>query len=367
MPGERKALGKALLAGAGLAAAAAFVRAAIQRQGRARAFLAEGVDEKIWIELNGLEQWVTIRARDLANPILLVLHGGPGSPMSVLAHKAFPHWEDHFIVVNWDQRGAGRTFRRHRAKGCGRLTVAGMVADGLALAEELQRRFPGRPILLLGISWGSLLGVEMIRARPELFAAYCGAGQAVDMGRGEDLSYAGTLARLRAKGEERKAEALEAIGPPPYPTIKALARQRKLLISTMPKAERAAFRALPVDLLLAPDSKLSDLTAFVGGARFSLGQLWDEVTAWKLADKGFRFEVPMIFLQGELDLQTPTGLLTETAPKLEAPKVELIVYEDAGHLALITHADKFRRDLVDHLRPFGLTPPRRGPRGRRTT
>lgn len=310
-----------------------------------------GRREQGWIELGGLEQWVTFRGEGPDKPLLLVLHGGPGSALSLLAPRMFPGWERHFILVNWDQRGAGRTFRRHGPKGCGKLTIARMTADGVALAEELQRRFPGRPIFLLGISWGSLLGIEMLRARPDLFQGYCGAGQVVDMARGEDLSYFGALERLRAQGRGRHARALEAIGQPPYPSIKALTKQRKLLISTMPKAERRLFRQLALALLLAPDSQFADLPAFLGGAKFSTNELWDEVMGWKLADKGLAFEVPMVFLHGDIDLQTPTALLKEAAPQIRAPKVTVRLYQNAAHLALVTHAEPFLHDLLENLRP----------------
>jgi proline iminopeptidase len=347
-------LGKALLAAAGLVAGAVVVRGAIQRAGRAKAYLSEGVDEKTWITLGGIAQWVTIRGRDLDNPLLVVLHGGPGSALSLMAHKLFPGWDEAFTVVNWDQRGAGRTFGRHGKAGSGELSVARMAADGIELVEELRRRFPGRSVILLGWSWGSLLGVEMIRARPELFAAYVGAGQVVDMGRGEQLSYFGTIDRLKSRGEAGKAKRLEAIGPPPYPTMNDLRVQRTLLISTMPKAEGRMFRQAFTGLLTAPDGRLMDVADAVRGVMFSLRGLWAQIAGWRLADRGLEFAVPMVFIQGDLDLQTPTALVTELVPRLRAPKAELVVLKDAGHLALATHGEAFLRELAGRVRPLAV-------------
>lgn len=352
-------LGKALLAGAALVAGAFVVRGAIQRQARARAFLSEGIDEKGFITVGGIPQWVTVRGRDLDNPLLLVLHGGPGSAMSLLAHKAFAGWENDFTVVNWDQRGAGKTFGKNGKGRSGKLTIGRMVVDGVELAEELKRRFPGRPLILLGWSWGSLLGVEMIRARPDLFAAYLGVGQVVDMPRGEQLSYFGAIDRLRAKGEERKAQTLEAIGPPPYPSIKALRKQRNLLISTMPKAERRVFRRMFLDMAFAPDGRLIDVAQAIQGLMFSVKGLWDQVSQWRMAEGGYDFAVPMVVIQGELDLQTPTALVTETFPKITAPSKELVVLEGAGHVALITHAEEFKKALLGRVRPLVVAKPAR--------
>jgi proline iminopeptidase len=344
-------LGKALFAGAALVAGAFVVRGAIQRAGRAKAYLPEGIDEKLWLPIGGIDQWVTIRGRDPEAPVVLVLHGGPGSAISTLAHRFFPGWEEHVVLVNWDQRGAGRTFGRHGKRGSGQLTLGRMVVDGVELAESLKRRFPDQPLILLGWSWGSLLGVEMIRARPDLFAAYMGVGQVVDMARGEQLSYFGAIDRHRAKGDERRAAQLEAIGPPPYPSIKALAKQRKLLIATMPAAERRVFRNAAMNLLLAPDAQLKDLLDWQGGLRFSVGKLWDQIRTWRLADGGYDFEVPLTFLQGELDLQTPSALVTEAFAKLQAPKKELVIVEDAGHAALVTDADQALKTLTAKVLP----------------
>lgn len=345
-------LGKALLAAAGLVAGAFVVRGAIQRAGRAKAYLSEGIDEKTWISVGGIEQWVTIRGRDLANPLLILLHGGPGSATSLMAQKISGGWEEDFTVVHWDQRGAGRTFGRNGKAGSGRLTVGRMVVDGIELTEALRRRFPGRPVVLLGWSWGSLLGMEMIRARPELFAAYVGAGQVVDMARGEQLSYFGAIDRMRAKGDERGAQKLEAIGPPPYPSIKALGKQRKLLMTTMPKAERQLLRSGPWRMLVAPDARLRDLPDFARGALFSIQALWGQISGWRLAEGGLSFEVPILILQGELDLHTPTALVTEAMPGITAPSKALVVLEGAGHFALLTHADDFARELRARVVPL---------------
>lgn len=351
--------GKALLAGAALVAGAFVVRGAIQRQGRARAFLGEGVDEKLWLTLGGIDQWVTIRGRNPDNPILLFLHGGPGFAMGPFLHNGFPHWDEHFTVVNWDQRGAGRTFGRNGKAGCGTLTLGRLVVDGVELAQELGRRFPGVPIILVGWSWGSILGMEMLRARPDLFAAYVGTGQVVDMARGETLSYFGTIDRLRAKGDERGAAALEAIAPPPYPDIKSLNKQRRLLLSTMPKAERRAFFSAIPGLVFGPDARLKDLPDYIKGVQFSLDSLWGQIADWRLADGGLEFDTPMIFIEGDLDIQVPTALVTEVFPKLKAPAKELVIIEGAAHCALLTHPDRFRRELVERARAFALGKPKR--------
>jgi pimeloyl-ACP methyl ester carboxylesterase len=117
-----------------------------------------------FIPIGGIEQWVTITGERCENPVLLFLHGGPGNPMSPYAATIFSGWERDFTLVQWDQRGAGRTFGRN-PPGDTRLTVRRMTDDGLALAEYLRKRLGKRKVVLVAGSWGSILGVHMIKAR----------------------------------------------------------------------------------------------------------------------------------------------------------------------------------------------------------
>jgi pimeloyl-ACP methyl ester carboxylesterase len=119
----------------------------------------------------GLEQWITMRGEDRKNPVLLFLHGGPGDATNPWGYAGFRNWLKYFTVVQWDQRGAGRTFGRNGPAAASTITIDRMVQDGVELAELLSRRFQKDKIVLVGHSWGSILGVFMAKARPELFYA----------------------------------------------------------------------------------------------------------------------------------------------------------------------------------------------------
>src|SRR6478672_7356876 len=100
---------------------------------------AKGIDEAGYVNIGGIEQWVTIRGQDRANPVLLFLHGGPGDVTSCWTFRMFDPWEDHFTVVQWDQRGAGRTLKKSGTAGAPSLTVDRMAQDGIELAEYLRK------------------------------------------------------------------------------------------------------------------------------------------------------------------------------------------------------------------------------------
>jgi pimeloyl-ACP methyl ester carboxylesterase len=126
------------------------------------------------VDLNGVEQDVLIRGRDARNPILLFLHGGPGMPAMYLAHSFQRDLEQDFVVVQWDRRGAGRTFCRDRNVP---MSVSQEVEDTHALIEWLRERFHQPKIFLVGHSYGSYLGMLVAQRYPQLLYAYVGVGQ----------------------------------------------------------------------------------------------------------------------------------------------------------------------------------------------
>lgn len=304
-----------------------------------------------YVELNGQAQWTGVHGDAPGKPLLLFLHGGPGSAMSLLHRRWFRPLEADFTVVHWDQRGAGRTFGRN-GKATGPLSIDLIARDGVALAEHLRARFPGRPLVVLGGSWGSLLGAEMVRRRPELFDAFVGAGQVVDMQRGEQLSWRSAIERARAKGHRRLADQIEQV-PPPYPSLKLLIRQRKALIAGTPPAERKVFRTFVLDMAASGGPR--GVLDVLAGGRYTLLRLWEELMDWRLEDGGLAFAMPVLLLQGVEDMQTPTPLVEEVFPKIRAPAKHLALIPEAGHLAVISHLDRcieeIRQRILPALRP----------------
>ena len=142
--------------------------------------LAKGIDEASFISIGGIEQWVTIRGQDRANPVLLVLHGGPGDVTNPWTFALFAPWEKHFTVVQWDQRGAGRTFSRTGPTVAPTMTLDRMAEDGFELLDYLRKHLGKDKIIVVGHSFGSIIGLRMVRARPDLFYAYVGTGQVAD-------------------------------------------------------------------------------------------------------------------------------------------------------------------------------------------
>jgi proline iminopeptidase len=171
---------------------------------------AKRIEEAAFLTIGGIEQWVTIRGDDDRHPVLLLLHGGPGDVQSPFVSSYAPYEKD-FVLVQWDQRGAGRTFAKNGAAG---LTRERLIADGIDLAERLHKRFFGAPLILLGHSWGSIIATGMAQQRPDLFAAYVGTGQAVSWADTVQFQFDFLKRRYLEKGDRARLAALEAIGKP---------------------------------------------------------------------------------------------------------------------------------------------------------
>ena len=177
---------------------------------------AQRVEEGRFVPIGGIPQWITIRGDGCGNPIVLVLHGGPGNTLSPFADQLFGSWEKQFTVVQWDQRGAGRTYGRNPPAPGVTLTLDRMTADGVAVVEYLRQRLGPPKVILMGGSWGSILGVHMVKSRPDLFRAYVGFAQIVSYRENQPTSYAKVEAAARAAGDEALVAALDAIGAPPW-------------------------------------------------------------------------------------------------------------------------------------------------------
>jgi pimeloyl-ACP methyl ester carboxylesterase len=341
----------ALAAGLGLG-----YRAWRQHGGEALMRIAtlNGIDDALFVEIGGTPQWVTIRGQDRDNPVILVLHGGPGSAMGGLA-PAFVPWERDFTIVQWDQPGAGRTFRAAGRRIAADLTIEGMAQDGVELAEWLRGRLGKDKIVLLGWSWGSILGVHMVNARPDLFAAYVGTGQVVAMQEGEAAAYANVLAKARRRADSAAIEELEGIGPPPYDGLAEIDTQRKW--ATLYEVGRSLEAAFVLPQVLAPRTTLADIydlarATLASTTHFVGPTMTGPMTEIDLRGLGLDFAVPMFVIQGVDDDFTPAELSRAWLDSISAPHKAFVPIENAGHFAVTEHSDEFLRDLREQVRPL---------------
>ncbi len=304
------------------------------------------------MKLGGVEQWVTIRVADRANPVLLIVHGGPGDAQSALV-DTYAVYEKDFTVVQWDQRGAGRTYARNPDSAPEPERV---VSDGIELASRLCEHLSKRKIVVLGHSWGTYLAVGMVRRRPELFAAYVGTGQVGSWRANVRTQFDFMLARSRAAGDRTKVELMEAIGAPDPTDAKQYFSWWRMRNPYMCEADAKWFEELR---RLAAGMAEEELRAFGAGMELSGRTTLGAMLATELPTTARTFEVPFFVIQGREDMATPTSVAAKYFDVVKAPKKRLVLVDGAGHFALVTHRAEFLAALVRYVRPIAVKGERR--------
>jgi pimeloyl-ACP methyl ester carboxylesterase len=303
---------------------------------------ARRIEEASFMSIGGIEQWVTVRGDDRRHPVLLLLHGGPGDVQSPLVSTYAPYEKD-FVLVQWDQRGAGRTFAKNGAAG---VTRERLTADAIDLAEQLHKRFPAAPLIPFGHSWGSVIATGMAQLRPELLAAYVGTGQVASWADTVQFQFDFLKQRYKEKGDTAALAALEAIGKPDPKDVTQYFGFSRPIRQNMNASDTAWLTGL-VNAYRANGETDERLKAIGDGMNASGSALIGDSVAEDLSATATRFKIPYYVIQGRHDLFTPTPLVEAYFNKVSAPKKRLIIIEDAGHFALATHQPQVIAALKD--------------------
>jgi pimeloyl-ACP methyl ester carboxylesterase len=315
-----------------------------------------GIVEQHFVKVGGIDQWIQLRGEDRDNPVLLLLHGGPGWPNAVFTVALRP-WEQHFTVAQWDHRGTGKTLRRTGKAHSGPMTFDQRVADAIEVVDFLRQRLDKDKVIVLAESMGTLTGLPLVKRRPDLFHALVVTDLYVNMAANEAGKYRLTLERLRAAGNRKGVTALEAIGADPTRWDLAawnvnMAWAFKTNVPT-PNLDRRLLFPLA---LSSPLYSLRDLSSLLAGFQWSTAQMFQELRGFDARRLGTRFEVPFFLLQGENDVITLTSLATEYFDEVQAPTKGLALIPDAGHFAAFTQPQRFLTELRTRVRPLAAPP-----------
>lgn len=310
------------------------------------------IDESGYVKIGGIDQWITIRGQDRNNPVLLFLHGGPGDVTNPWSYPYFFNWVKSFTVVQWDQRGAGRTLGKSGESIGPTMTIDRMTQDGIELSEYLRQHLRKDRIILVGHSWGSVFGVLMAKARPDLFYAYVGTGQVVDFKQGDAVAYKLALQTARDVGELDALASLKAIGTPPYPDGKGW----QLFYRWRRKCEGAEtdkfLGGLAGFAFQSPGYSIRDINEWLDGQVLGGERLFDQGTQLSPKRLAGDFAVPVFVFQGEHDCSSPTALARNYVDSISAPKKEFIAIPDSGHFAVFMKSNEFLKELVERVRPL---------------
>ncbi|MBY8825022.1 alpha/beta fold hydrolase [Sphingomonas colocasiae] len=317
----------------------------------------EGIEILEQVDVGDDRQWISIRGRNRANPVLLFVHGGPGTAMMPLNWAYQAPWEDYFTVVNWDQRGVGKNAAgADRQKLLPTLSLDRVVQDGAAVIDHVRTRLGKDKVVVLGFSWGSMVGAHLAHRFPDKVSAYVGVGQAVGPD-DEAILYRETIAAAERAGDAAAAAELKALGP--YPRANG---ELPLDVGSALRRYAARYDGMwyghrdlkPMyDMAeLAPEYSDADVAAFrQGSAWLSESRIMHDMMTDDLRRLG-GFQVPVVLLLGRYDLATPYAAGRAWFETLKAPAKTLVTFERSSHFVMLEEPGRFLTALVSRVLPL---------------
>jgi pimeloyl-ACP methyl ester carboxylesterase len=296
------------------------------------------------ISVNGSPQWIYIRAVDPDNPLLLFLHGGPGSPMMPIARLFNHKLERHFTVVHWDQRASGKSRRVPSREDD--LCIGMYRDDTLFVVNYLRDRFGQSKIYLAGHSWGSVLGVYSVRDRPELFHAYIGMGQTVRPAEGEMISMARVREYAQRAGNTQALAELDELHPPYVRNPSEMLFQRKWLMHFEGATHEYPLERFVRDVASSPEYTERDVEEYWRGSSLLPMATWPEVAKVDFLVEAPGLDAPVHLLVGRHDHQVPFELEERWYEQLRAPSTRLIWFDESAHMMHLTEPDLFQDVLI---------------------
>jgi pimeloyl-ACP methyl ester carboxylesterase len=306
------------------------------------------LSEKSFIEIGGIRQGFFIRAENPENPLILFLHGGPGSPElpMIIPYELSERLEKYFTVCYWEQRGAGISFSK--AIDPVTMTVAQMVDDTRQMTEYLKRRFNQEKIYLIGHSWGSYLGVKTIEKYPENYFAYIGIGQVSNQTESEKLAYDYMLQHATEINDVSAVKNLQKFDKNAPDFSKNLNYTHTVRSSLMNKygigfAHEKTISMIDAGKLILSFKgyTLSEKVKYLKGMMFSQTTLWNDIVEDNLFKSSTTFQVPVYVTHGKYDYQVSYALARKWFDKIEAPQKAFFTFENSAHGTIIEEPEKF--------------------------
>jgi pimeloyl-ACP methyl ester carboxylesterase len=300
------------------------------------------ISEEKFILINGIEQWVTIKG-ERSKPVILFIHGGPGSPISPYSDNLYKDWEKDFIIIQWDQRGTGKTFGLHAPEELtpdylksNPLTLELMTNDGIELSEYLLKYLGKQKLILFGTSWGSALAVKIATKRPDLFYAYVGHSQIVNPA--IDIEFYNKIYKIAEDKNDKEAlEILNTIGNPPYDRAKKVGQ----LFRILKKYEKANSIPAPESwFVVSPaydnekdnqnrsDGDDYSFVNYTGDSKLGVQSMSATIN---LMRDNLDFKIPVYLIQGNEDILTPKEKTKAYFDKIKAPQKKYYLLPKTAH------------------------------------
>lgn len=303
----------------------------------------DAVSELKSIEIGGMEQWVLIRGKDRSNPVLLWLHGGPGAAHMPVHHAFNRDLEGEFVVVHWDQRGAGKS--NHSGFSEETMTLDRFIEDVHEMTQYLKERFGREKIYLLGHSWGTQLGILTVQRYPDDYHAFISVAQVVHPQRAEEISYEWLSKQVEERGSSRQMRKFDELGPPLYDEHNRYVTFVKMKDDFGGSMDIGMGRLAWISFG-ANEYTISDYAKWLRGANRGSGPMWEELRDFDLFRDVPFIGVPVWFMVGNNDYNTPAVLVEEYYEFVQASRgKELILMENTAHTPFMGDPVRFNREV----------------------
>ena len=303
------------------------------------------------LKLGGVRQWVLVRGRSADNPLLLKLHGGPGqAEMATVGLNRL--LEDDFVVIEWDQRGAGKSGASMQPTDA--MNIDQLVADTIELTEHLTRRFGKQKLIIVGHSWGSILGLMAVQRRPDLYSAFISTGLIANFAEGQQVAYRFLLAEAERRSASKALADLTAVGGPPYAGADGAARWKRCarwlgefgaLWHSSEKFNRVGWMVSSIEY------SWPEKLRFSRTAERSFDLLYADLLSVNLIETIRQVEVPVYFAEGRYDRLAPVEVAERYFSSLIAPSKEWVLFENSAHFPQWEEREEFHKLLVNTVLP----------------
>jgi len=318
-----------------------------------------GIDSLEAVQIGGIQQWIEVRGQNVNNPILLFVHGGPAIAFMPMGSSFQDPWEKYFTVVQWDQRGAGKTYETNDKELLRRtMNVERMEQDAADVVNYLRNRFHREKIFIVGHSWGSMLGLWLAHEHPEWIYAFVGTGQAVSMQENEVAGYRIVLQTARDRHNELAIKELESVAPyppasPDFNKTNVVRAWESVLLGPPPSASNFTnTKRILITLVSAPEYSLADDVGWIRGQTFSIQTMFPGLMDADLYKLGYDFRAPIFFFEGKGDPYCPASVIQDYLEKINAPQKEIVWFENSSHFPFYEEKQKFTDELVHRALPL---------------
>lgn len=316
-----------------------------------------GIQQTYKEKIGGIDQWIYVRGQNASNPIILFVHGGPASPLAPTIWEFQRPLEEYFTVVNYDQRGAGKTYLETDPKTIAEsIHIDRYVEDTIEIAQSIRKRFGKDKLILMGHSWGTVIGMKAALKRPDLFGAYVGIGQVINTRENERLSFRYGLDQARKQGNSKAVAELESIAP--YPGDRPVTRDRIIIarkwaqyyggLSAFRDGGAKYFFNAP---LLSPEYDCKAMNAIDQGNVFTLEKILPEFLEVDFSAVR-KFPIPVILFLGRHDQTTPSAPTAAWLKRVRAPFKQAVWFENSAHMIPWEEPGKMLVIMLRYVRPL---------------